>query len=240
MAALERKETFVGWSDRYKAVLKQGNMYPLRGGSNVSWRLKKPSFLFDFTRWCNFNPSVRKKADISGRHHWFPRKIISKNRAQKFHTDDASLIGYAWFFWMVEANSAYPDLGSDASSVWNFCCRFSDIIWRWRVVASRNVSFISQGISPLTQYIALCKTLMLTLDRGGVGGWLPRILTDPFPSANIDCDFEKGFCGWTNNPTDDFDWRRRSGHTPTAGTGPSFDHTKGRRGWYITYYKIKR
>ena len=24
----------------------------------------------------------------------------------------------------------YPDLGSDASSVWNFCTRFSDLIWR--------------------------------------------------------------------------------------------------------------
>ena len=23
----------------------------------------------------------------------------------------------------------YPDLGSDASSVWNFCVRFSDVIW---------------------------------------------------------------------------------------------------------------
>ncbi|CAH3034862.1 unnamed protein product [Porites lobata] len=52
-------------------------------------------------------------------------------------------------------------------------------------------------------------------------------------SANIDCDFEKGLCGWTNNPSDDFDWRRRSGRTPTAGTGPSFDHTKGRRGHYV-------
>ena len=30
----------------------------------------------------------------------------------------------------------YPDLGSDSSSVWNFCARFSDVIWRgnqwWR------------------------------------------------------------------------------------------------------------
>ena len=24
----------------------------------------------------------------------------------------------------------YPDLGGDASSVWNFCARFSDVIWR--------------------------------------------------------------------------------------------------------------
>ena len=25
----------------------------------------------------------------------------------------------------------YPDLGSNASSVWNFCARFSDVISRW-------------------------------------------------------------------------------------------------------------
>ena len=24
----------------------------------------------------------------------------------------------------------YPDLGSNASSVWNFCARFLDVIWR--------------------------------------------------------------------------------------------------------------
>ena len=39
--------------------------------------------------------------------------------------------------WLVETNfphgttnqKHYPDLGSDASSVWNFCARFSDVIW---------------------------------------------------------------------------------------------------------------
>ena len=28
----------------------------------------------------------------------------------------------------------YPDLGSDSSSVWNFCARFSDVIWRGNLV----------------------------------------------------------------------------------------------------------
>lgn len=35
------------------------------------------------------------------------------------------------------------------------------------------------------------------------------------------CNFEEGLCGWQ---TDDF-WRRHSGSTPTALTGPSSDHT---------------
>ena len=34
----------------------------------------------------------------------------------------------------------YPDLGSDTSSVWNFCSRFSDVTFAGKpVVASRNV-----------------------------------------------------------------------------------------------------
>lgn len=48
--------------------------------------------------------------------------------------------------------------------------------------------------------------------------------------ANIDCDFENGLCGWTNDRQDDYDWRRHRGRTPTAGTGPSADHTKGKNG----------
>ena len=28
----------------------------------------------------------------------------------------------------------YPDLGSDESSVWSFCARFSDVIWRGKTV----------------------------------------------------------------------------------------------------------
>ena len=30
-------------------------------------------------------------ADISRRHHWFPREMTSEERAQKFYTDDVSL-----------------------------------------------------------------------------------------------------------------------------------------------------
>ena len=53
-----------------------------------------------------------------------------------------------------------------------------------------------------------------------------------YSSANMDCDFESNLCGWTNDRRDDFDWRRRRGSTPTAGTGPSTDHTKGLHGMY--------
>ncbi|XP_038052723.1 MAM and LDL-receptor class A domain-containing protein 1-like [Patiria miniata] len=42
------------------------------------------------------------------------------------------------------------------------------------------------------------------------------------------CDFEDGFCSWTNEATlDDLDFVRGSGSTDSLETGPSFDHTKG-------------
>lgn len=51
--------------------------------------------------------------------------------------------------------------------------------------------------------------------------------------ASIDCDFETGLCGWTNDAHDNYDWKHNKGRTPTAGTGPSADHTKGRDGHYV-------
>ena len=49
---------------------------------------------------------------------------------QKFRTDDVR----------------YPDLGSDASSVWNFCSRCSDVISREKpVMSSRNVGSFLYG-----------------------------------------------------------------------------------------------
>ena len=51
--------------------------------------------------------------------------MTSEKRAQKFHTDNMC-------FWLDEAHFSqslhYPDLGSDTSSVWNFCARASDVI----------------------------------------------------------------------------------------------------------------
>jgi hypothetical protein len=39
------------------------------------------------------------------------------------------------------------------------------------------------------------------------------------------CDFESGLCGWRHLATNDFEWRRQTGSTPTDFTGPSTDHT---------------
>lgn len=54
----------------------------------------------------------------------------------------------------------------------------------------------------------------------------------------FNCDFEsEDLCGWTHDLNHDFDWRRQNFKTPSGhvGTGPSYDHTKGRNndGYYV-------
>ena len=39
------------------------------------------------------------------------------------------------------------------------------------------------------------------------------------------CDFESGVCGWMQLTSDDFDWTRKRGSTPSSNTGPTVDHT---------------
>ncbi|RDD40325.1 MAM and LDL-receptor class A domain-containing protein 2 [Trichoplax sp. H2] len=48
------------------------------------------------------------------------------------------------------------------------------------------------------------------------------------------CTFETGQCGWQNSYTDNFNWTRRQGSTPSISTGPSYDHTTfSTSGWYM-------
>ncbi|XP_048242363.1 mucin-5AC-like isoform X2 [Haliotis rufescens] len=58
---------------------------------------------------------------------------------------------------------------------------------------------------------------------------------DP-PTCNsintMECDFEKGICGWGQDTFDNFEWTRMSGATSTRGTGPPGDHTTG-SGFYL-------
>ena len=62
------------------------------------------------------------------------RQVTCEKRAQKFHTDDTIRHypdlgrGSGWLNKISYA--ARPIRSSDASSVWNFCARFSDVIWR--------------------------------------------------------------------------------------------------------------
>ncbi|KAK5859922.1 hypothetical protein PBY51_021438 [Eleginops maclovinus] len=52
------------------------------------------------------------------------------------------------------------------------------------------------------------------------------------PVCQLDCNYERDLCQWTQLLTDVIDWTRHSGSTPTIMTGPSSDHTTG-GGHYI-------
>uniref|UniRef100_A0A1A8R341 MAM domain containing 2b n=1 Tax=Nothobranchius rachovii TaxID=451742 RepID=A0A1A8R341_9TELE len=56
------------------------------------------------------------------------------------------------------------------------------------------------------------------------------LLSPPLPAH---CDFEVGFCGYSQDKRGDAgDWQRRRGPTPTSYTGPRGDHTTG-LGYYV-------
>ena len=65
-------------------------------------------------------------------------------------------------------------------------------------------------------------------------GW-PSPLSWPqsgpfFPAVLTQCDFEDNsnpLCDWTQGSTDDGDWTRASGPSPTGSTGPPGDYPNG-------------
>ncbi|PIK60270.1 putative MAM and LDL-receptor class A domain-containing protein 1 [Apostichopus japonicus] len=59
-------------------------------------------------------------------------------------------------------------------------------------------------------------------------------------SAYNSCDFENGWCDWTQVTNDEFDWRRHQGSTSSDRTGPSFDHTTGTTTGYYVYTDVSR
>ena len=107
-----------------------------------------------------------KTPDISWRHGWFPRRMTSEKWAQKFHTDDVSLARSGQCPWLVRnlihpirsTTQNYPDLGSDASSVWNFCARSSDVISRGNQWLRRKTSAVFSGYGSwiFSLFIILC------------------------------------------------------------------------------------
>ena len=74
-------------------------------------------------------------------YNWVPHEMMSEKQAQKFCTDDASLPRYEGIVLLIgwdkfpRQHNQSRALGSDVSSVWNFCINFSDVnlqgIQRW-------------------------------------------------------------------------------------------------------------
>ncbi|KAL4232182.1 hypothetical protein ACF0H5_009756 [Mactra antiquata] len=56
-------------------------------------------------------------------------------------------------------------------------------------------------------------------------GFLLRYISS-YQEFLYDCTFSRDLCGWTQDTnSDDFDWIRQHGSTPSADTGPNSDHT---------------
>jgi len=56
-----------------------------------------------------------------------------------------------------------------------------------------------------------------------------------YTASVLDCDFEQGICGYTQDTTDDVDWTLQRGQPGTTNTGPDNDHTYGNSSGHFVY-----
>ena len=78
--------------------------------------------------------SLRKQRTFGDATTGFPAKWRLRNERRNSilmtrHYPDLVIAVIGWKIASTN-QKLYPDLGSDASSVWNFCARLSDVIWR--------------------------------------------------------------------------------------------------------------
>jgi hypothetical protein len=70
------------------------------------------------------------------------------------------------------------------------------------------------------------------------GGQMTQCPTKTPIFSDANCDFEDGFCGWTNAYHNPLPWNRIAGPTLSQNTGPSFDHTIGTITGHYVYFEI--
>ena len=169
--------------------------------------------------------------------------MTSEKRAQKFRTDDKSLPRSGECCWLVKANfprgttnqKNYQDLDSEASSVRNFCARFSDVIWRenqWRRRESRlfsQVMFVSPpkscdnwrvvGLSPLPRscrlkYLPFLRSVFLVAScwpQFVASYWM--LVLSPVPVVNLSTAAEQRWCCFLVSCAMTFHHRRSANKT---------------------------
>ena len=115
---------------------------------------------------CAFNTMLvtqpKKRADILRCHHCmvYPWKDVCETSPEILYwwcvtTQMALLIGHA--MWEIASTNQrnHTDLGSDESSVWNFCACFSGIISQGNQWWRRKMSTVCSGCSLLRSYFGL-------------------------------------------------------------------------------------
>ncbi|XP_024885516.1 leukocyte tyrosine kinase receptor [Temnothorax curvispinosus] len=95
----------------------------------------------------------------------------------------------------------------------------------------RLVNCFPESIEDCTKNMFRCnigpclnRTRVCDFTKDCVDGEDEALECDKIP-ANAKCNFEDGWCGWTNVPGRPLNWTRHSGPTPTFRTGPNYDHT---------------
>eukprot|EP00057_Strongylocentrotus_purpuratus_P034024 XP_793639.3 PREDICTED: MAM and LDL-receptor class A domain-containing protein 1 [Strongylocentrotus purpuratus] len=66
-----------------------------------------------------------------------------------------------------------------------------------------------------------------------------EVLDGACPIENMRCEFEDGICGFTQDQTDNFDFLRKQGQTPTVTGGPDVDQTYGNQTGHYIYIEAK-
>ncbi|XP_074733517.1 IgGFc-binding protein-like [Strix uralensis] len=84
------------------------------------------------------------------------------------------------------------------------------------------------------QFCKILEAYAAACDLAGVnlGEWRKDTICASPTACNMSCTFDVDFCEWEQAISDNFDWIRHKGPTPTPDTGPSHDHTTG-GGYYI-------
>ncbi|KYO25622.1 hypothetical protein Y1Q_0013780 [Alligator mississippiensis] len=86
---------------------------------------------------------------------------------------------------------------------------------------------LEQFCNDLEAYAAACAMAGITL-----GDWSVGTVCAPEPPCDLSCSFDTNFCNWEQLASDNLNWTRHRGPTPSPNTGPSFDHTTG-AGYFI-------
>ncbi|EDV21956.1 uncharacterized protein TRIADDRAFT_59472 [Trichoplax adhaerens] len=102
---------------------------------------------------------------------------------------------------------------------------------RWRRTGNQGNQWL-YGRVTLRSYISSWRAVFDASVGNGIQGDIAIDdvgLTAGACPGPADCDFESSLCTWANSLSNDINWIRGSGDTPSANTGPSIDHTLGTR-----------